>query len=397
MIRSRSLAAALLCGLLIAAAGFGMMRSEAHAAAAPFYAYYAYTDPRTGEAFFNIHRDAEYFVVFRTADGEWIRLPETVHSIGSGSGEGCVIVSARILQQVPVYDICYDAAADELIHTAVFQPSPSGKWSLKHVSLLGYMDAERPTGPAGGSILYGTRGIPAQSALLVKDSARGVVRQIYGSSGFRRSDWLPDGTLLVEQFSETERQNELVRVNPATGETNRILLGSLRGYNKELGLLLCVKNEPSRTLRIYDLLTGQFRLAEEGEADALFYDLIKQERLKEPSVPKDLDLDALPVADTGIRQEHGAALALDGSEIPLPFAFIGSDGETYVPLRPLAELGWTMRREVFPGGGHEYVVETDRGSLVVNPGNSVAMNGHIFIKLALIRSLGHDAELKWQR
>lgn len=384
-----------LLALSVATAGYPLRDA---AAAEKFFARHAYTDPSTGEVFFDVIRNSEPYqlVVFRTADGEWMRLPDGVRGIGLDDRTGCVRVSTY---SAPFHDVCYDAAADALVYTTAFEPSPSGKWGLKIVSFYeSYVPTNVHTSTPQPSIHYGSHTSQKQHLLLLKNNATGEIRQLAISDRYPDYRWLADGTLLLERFSETARQNELVRINPATGEAKRFMLASLRGYNAEHNLLLYVMNEPSRKLRIYDFRTGKSRLAKEDEEKLFYPDFgTPGDKEAEPVLPADLDLDALPVAETGIREEHAAVLTLDGADIPLPFAFAGLDGETYVPLRPLVDRGWTLRKEPLAEGGHDYIVESERGSLRLNRANSMALNDRLYIPIRLIRSLGHEAGLKWNR
>jgi hypothetical protein len=369
--------------LLSASAGYGVREA---AAAEPYTAHYAYTDPRTGEVFFNVIRDVKPYrqhVVFRAADGQWMRLPDDVTQIWSDGSTGCARVGDFLLQPAPFHDACYDAAADELVYTSMFTPSPSGKWGLKIITFF------EPTSQPNA--------IGKKVVVMLKNNATGAIRQILESSHHPSYTWLPDGTLALERFSETERQNEIVRINPATGETKRLMLGSLRADATKDGLLLYVKNEPSRPFRIYDYRTGKSRLAKEGEAEALFFADSGPRDGGEPSMPANLDLDALPIAETGIRQEDAAALKLDNGEVPLPFAFIGLDGETYVPLKPLLDRGWTLAKEAVPEGGHAFVVRSGRGEVRLHRGNSTTLEDRLYVPIRLLQTLGHEAELKWNR
>jgi len=355
-------------------------------------ARYVYTDPATGKVFFNVYLDSGPIVVYRTADGEWMRLPDFVDTVWPDSGSGCLRASA-FPPQGEMYGggFCYDAAADELVHTAAFESSPSGKWGLKTVIYY------RPHVPPEQqpAIHYGSFATLKQAILFLRDNTTGEIRQLVTGDRTLVYYWLKDGTLLLQRFSETDRQNELVRIHPATGETKRVLLGSLRGYNAERDWLLYVLNEPSRTLRILDIATGKSRVAAEDEI-RLFYPESDAPKPEEPSFPDDLDIGALPVADTGLRQEFVAALTLDGREAKLPFAFVGLDGETYVPVRALIESGWTMR-QVPLDNGYEFALRSDRGELKLNRTNSMSLNERLYVPIRLIASLGHVAELKWMR
>jgi len=390
----------MLSALLLLSAAVSGFPSRDAAAEEQIFASFALADSGTGKEFFNVIRNSEpsQLVVFRTADGEWMRLPDHVRRIWDQSVNGCYVVPAYALSPSPLTDACYDAAKDELVYTTLFEHSPSGKWGLKRIAFYQPIDPSAQQTAWPHSVIhygYGPYGMQKQELLLLRNNATGEIRQIAASSTYPIYRWLKDGTLLLQRFSETERQNELVRINPATGEARRLMLGTLRGYNAERNWLLYVINEPSRTLRIFDFGTGTTRLAKEDEV-ALFYPDSGASKPEEPAFPKDLDIGALPVADTGLRYDHAASLTLDGADIPLPFAFVGLDGETYTPLRPLVDRGWTIRQEPLDKG-FEYAVRSERGELRLNRSNSITLNDRLYIPLRLIESLGHEAELKWIR
>jgi hypothetical protein len=389
----------MLSAVLLLSVAFSGYPARDTAAAEHRFVAFALSDSGTGKVFFNVIRNAEpgQLVVFRTADGEWMRLPDHIRSIWVQSVNGCYGVPSYALSPSPFTDACYDPAKDELVYTTLFEHSPSGKWGLKRIAFYRPFDPAAQQTARPHSVIhygYGPYGMQKQEILLLRNNATGEIRQIAESSTYPIYVWLKDGTLLLQQFSETDRQNELVRIHPATGETKRFMLGSLRGYNAELGWLLYVINEPSRTLRIYDFAAGKSRLATADEI-GLFYPPADAPKREEPSFPGDLDIDALPVADTRLRTDVAATLTLDGADIPLPFAFVGLDGETYVPLRPLVDRGWTIRQEPLDRG-FEYAVRSDRGELRVNRSNSYALNDRLYIPIRLIESLGHTAELKWR-
>ena len=382
-----------LMSLCLIAASSGFVCRDA-AGAEPVSADHAYTDPRTGAAFFDVYLGGGHFVVLRTADGEWRRLPDAVQQIWGESEAGCVRINPYWLQPQPFLDACYDAEADELVYTAMFEPSPSGKWGLKtilfHETSAELRQSSEPHPPVPyGSFIHGKKG-----ALMLKNYATGEIRLIGVTGILPDYEWLPDGTLALVRYNEAERVHELARVHPATGETKRLFSGLLRNYNEELGLLLYVHKDE---WFIYDYRTGKSRPYRAEEDGRLFARPVPPAREVPPPSPEAFDYAALPVAGTELREKSAAVLTLDSAEVRLPFAFVGLDGETYVPLRPLVDRGWTWRRETLAGGGHEFVVETERGELRLNRANSMALNDRLYLSIDLIQSLGHDVEWRWLR
>jgi len=400
MLRSKFFVRVLSFLLVLSAATAGYpFRDAASADGDDFYAYREYTDPRTGESFFHVSAYSDSgepvsAIVFRTADGEWRRLPDAVQQIWGESEAGCVRINPYWLQPAPFLDACYDTAADELVYTAMFEPSPSGKWGLKTILFHETSADLRQSSEPHPSVPYGSYIHEKKGALMLKNYATGEIRLV-GITGIIPDDvWLPDGTLALVRYNETERIHELVRINPATGETKRLFSGLLRRYNEELGLLLYVLKDE---WFIYDYRTGKSRPYREEEDDRLFSRPAPPAREVPPPSPDDFELAALPVAGTELREKSAAVLTLDGADIPLPFAFAGLNGEPYVPLRPLVDRGWTLRKEPLAEGGHDYIVESERGSLRLNRANSMALNDRLYLQLRLIRSLGHEAELRWLR
>lgn len=397
--RSKALCRILCALLFLSVAPSGLNGGDAAGAeAGDFYAHYIFTDARTGESFYEVTlflnpREFVSAIVFRTADGEWLRLPDGVRQFPGESEAGCVRVNPYWLRPAPFLDACYDAAADELVYTAMFEPSPSGKWGLKTIRFYETADDPLSASDPHPSIPYGSRILAKKGALMLKNYATGEIR-LAGITGVHPDYvWLPDGTLALSRYSEADREYELVRIHPATGEAKRLFAGLLRGYNAEQGLLRYV--DAKGEWYVHDVRAGKSRPYREAEDAKLFSGSVPPDRPAPLPAPVDFDLTALPVAETVTREKPVAALTLDGREIPLPFAFVGLDGETYVPLRPLVDRGWTLTWEPLAGGGHEFVAESERGGLRLNRANSMALDDRLYVRLGLIRSLGHEAELKW--
>ncbi|WP_309120631.1 hypothetical protein [Paenibacillus sp.] len=357
------------------------------------FALHAFTHPKTGESFFNVflHRPGgetvDRRVIFKTPNGEWKRLPEAVHGTGAVYGGNAYVWVNDPTS--PAFDgIYYDAATDELVAGELYETSPNGKFGLRYVMYYELAPAERGYAPG----YWQSKRI----AVFAKNKQNGVLRQIAVEREWPNLRWLPDGTLLQQRYSEQEKQNEVVRIDPDTGIAERIALASLRAYDEELGLMLYAYNEPERKLYIYDFHEGTSRPARAGEKEELFRIEHAESSPERPEAPADLDVDALPVAETGFRRNDEAMLRIDGQDVPLPYAYFGVDRKLYLPIRPIADaFGWGIERNGAKPE-YEYTISTkDGGSIVVDRANSSILNFRLFVDAADIRALYGDLTIDW--
>ncbi|WP_339822165.1 hypothetical protein MKZ15_11535 [Paenibacillus sp. FSL R7-0216] len=367
-------------GVLATTLAWTMIASTAAAADAAFY--HAYTNPETKEAYYNGYLTtddgkSERKVLSRTEDGNWYVLPDTVSELWGEEMSPYVRVMTQGLTPQPFGEVYLDTAGDRLVGKTGYQNSPNGKFGTRKV-----MHFE------GGS---------KQVALFVKNNQNGVIRQVSDSGEWPVTYWLPDGSLLMERHSETAKQNEIVRMNPDTQETHRLLLASLLGYDEQRGELLLAYNESTRKTHLYDVHTRKVRSVTDQEVQA-FYDRVQgSAATKAPEVPDELEANQLPVKTLEYVQEGEANLTVNDMKIALPFVFFGLNRELYVPLRPVSEsLKWKVERSAGSDmKTYRYTVSTGTQSIQVDRSNSKIMGDRLYLNVHALNRLISDWGIEW--
>lgn len=367
-------------GALATTLAWIMTANPVAAAEAEFY--HAYTNPDTKEAYYNAYLPTdggklERKVLSRTADGTWYVLPDTVSELWGDEMSPYVHVLTQGLNPPPFGEVYLDTAGDRLVGKTGYQHSPSGKFGIRKV------------------IYY--EGYSKRVALFLKNNQNGVIRQVSDRGEWPVTYWLPDGSLLMERYSETAKQNEIVRLNPDTLETQRLLLASLLGYDEQRGQLLLAYNEPARQPNLYDVHTRKVRSVTDQEVKA-FYDRLQDSAgTKAPEVPNDLAADQLPVKTLEYVQEGEAHLTVNGTKIALPFVFFGLDRKLYIPVRPVCEsLSWEMERSSGSDmKSYRYTVSTGTESFQIDRSNSKVIGDRLYLQANVLNRLVSDWGIEW--
>jgi hypothetical protein len=358
---------------------------------------YVYTDAGTGETFFNVMENMDDNtwkgrVIIQTKDGQWETLSDEIAGLSQPIQSPYAAIYSQGQSLKRFDDAYYDPEAGELVTGSLYQNSPSGKWGFKYILHFDKFPAE-----GGYSKGYG---YIKRVAVLLKNKKNGVIRQIGDLPSLPQYFWLPDGSLMEQRFSEADRQNEIVRIDPDDGQAKRLILGSLEAYSSGQNEILFTRNEPTRKQQIYDFRTGKIRLAGKGEAAALMESYQSAQaspggKPDAPEVPADLDIDALPVTATSSRQLSEANVLVDGKTIPVPYSFFGLDRKLYVPIQPIAQaLGWKLTD--LPGDEYSYSIKTGHQELLVDKTNSLMYNSRLFVRMDAIQAAGYtNAGIQW--
>lgn len=371
---------------LLATALIGESAAADSAAAESANYHHVYTNPETKEAFFNVYlpeskSSLKQRVISRTEDGTWYVLPEQLLELSSDATTPYLTAFTHGLTPPSFAKVYLDTAADELVSKMEYQNSPSGKFGVRVVIHYELPDEQQ--------------GYSKRVALFQKNNQNGVIRQIADSSAWPVIYWMPDGSLLMERYSETAKQNEIIRINPDTLETNRILLASLLVYDKQRGQILFTYNEPSREQHIYDIRTGKKRTATDQEVNDFYNRIPSVDRTEPPKVPNDLDIDSLPVKKLGYHQVGEADLTVNGKDISLPFVFFALDQKLYVPLRPIAESqGWKVDRQEGRDKMYRYALSTEQGQVKLDHSNSKILDDRLYVALGAIQKSA-DMAIRW--
>ncbi|WP_068785768.1 TolB-like translocation protein [Paenibacillus phocaensis] len=368
-------------GALATTLAWIMTANPVAAAEAEFY--HAYTNPDTKEAYYNAYLTAddgksERKVLSWTEDGTWYVLPDTVSDLWGDEMSPYVRVLTQGLNPPPFSEVYLDTSADRLVGKTGYQNSPSGKFGVRKV-------------------IYFEGSSSKRVALFVKNNQNGVIRLVSDGGEWPVTYWLPDGTLLMERYSEAAKQNEIVRLNPDTLETHRLLLASLLGYDEQEGQLLLTYNEPARKPYLYDVRTRKVRSVTDQEVKNFYDPLPVPIQTKAPEVPADLELEKLPVKALEYVQKGDANLTVNGTKIALPFVFFGLDRKLYVPIRPVSEAqNWQVKQgEDKNGKSFSYTVSTGKQSVQVNPSNAKVIEDRLYIQADALNRLATDWAIEW--
>lgn len=344
--------------------------------------YHAYTNPNTKEAYYNAYittddGQAHRKVLSRTKDGTWYVLPDTVTQVWGDELSPYVRVMTKGLNPQPFGEVYLDTAGDRLVGKVGYQNSPSGKFGIRKVIYF--------------------EGYSKRVALFVKNNQNGVIRQAWDGWEWPVTYWLPDGSLLFERYSETAKQNEIVRLDPDTLKTQRLLLASLLGYDEQRGELLLTYNEPTRQPYLYDVRTRKVRGVTEHEVQAFYERVQGSASTKAPEVPDDLNANQLPVKALEYVQEGEANLIINGKQIELPFAFLGMDQKLYVPILPVSEsLNWEVERSADSNmKAYRYMVSTETRSIQVDRSNSKVIEDRLYLQDDVLTKLVSEWRLEW--
>ncbi|MBB6730748.1 hypothetical protein [Cohnella zeiphila] len=356
--------------------------------------YYSFTDARTGESFYNISRPLsdnarDDRVLMLGADGAWELLPESIQAVWQANRFDYASVYLKPGALKTFDGAYYDTASDELVDGNLYENSPNGKWGFKYIIHYGMF-----ANPQIHGWYYSKR-----IAVLLKSNLNGVVRQIGDYPSQPEYFWLPDGTILEQRYSEQDSQNEVVRIDPASGQAKRLVLGSLRAYENGQNTFVFARNEPTRTPFLYDVGTGRIQAADKKEAAARIEKFRHRgsgasnpNQAEPPKVPADLDLDSLPVAPMTQRQQTEGTVIADGQRIQVPYLFFGLDRELYVPVLPLVDsLGWQTEKtsDSNSGEGYSFTIKTARHDIIANKENSQVLDGRLFVRLKDIQAAGY--------
>ncbi|QYR21990.1 hypothetical protein KZ483_02850 [Paenibacillus sp. sptzw28] len=349
-----------------------------------------YKDSATGRSYFHAysHLDNQYFsrVIFATDEGTWFSLPDKYGNIYRSSSP-----KETYLQEAGVYgDILsrkvYDTVYDEVTNETTYLPSPDGKWGMRQLDYYTLEPYEQGKG------FYQRK----QISVVIKDFSTGKVRETTLIPSRTWLRWMPDNKLLTTTYSKTERQNEIITIDPATGGSHRLLLASMYGYRPKQQLILFAYNEPTRKEWVYDLGSGKIRAMTKQDKDLFYYpdgDSQPADDLKPTIIPPaDLDPGQLPVEQTTETTDNEAAAVINGTTVGLPYAF-ESGGKTWIPVRSLMDA-FGMKVDKLSDGRLDYAFKVTNGksSIIATSGNSRVYGFRLLLTRDELKKLGLNLE-----
>lgn len=221
--------------------------------------------------------------------------------------------------------------------------------------------------------------------ILFKNFVNGDIRLLYETRRTHRIYWTKDNQLLINRYSETAKENEIVLYSPDKKAYQKVVFGSIYKFSPEHNLILFVKNEQLRRQWIYDLSTNQERLAKDQEEIDKWFpsSYTRSSGAKVPEPPEDLDIDSLETITPtfGAINEH--KLIFDDQEIPIFFTF-KKEGKTFIPVRPLIETV-NIQAKYSRDGNH---LISYKNSLQLNSENSTEFNDRLFVTSDVLESIG---------
>lgn len=324
-------------------------------------------------------------VIYKNGQGDWSALPDrylyTSWDISAGQP---VLVDSEDVSGIQ--HLFYDPSTDTVVRRAAFNRTGNEAYGL-----LQTKTAALPRNVNGNVMTT------AHSLLMLKNYGSGEIRVIGESGHSFFTAWLNDGSLLVERYSEEAKQNEIVKLDPASGKTARLLLASVWGYNEAAKQLMIAYNEPNRKLWIYNLGDGTLHPASKQEIDS-FYG--SSSSVSYPEVPADqppsgLQPQLLPVTPTEDTTVHEAEIAVNGKNVKLPFAF-QSGGSTYVPVRPLADASVCAVKQTKTADSSYFTLTGPSGSVKIPSEESAMLGYRLYVSTEQLKSVGLMTEsLTW--
>lgn len=350
----------------------------------------AYTDSVLGRDYYNASGydgKGSYLsrVVYKDAEGQWHALPEDYYWIAWDSNTGMASLYGRLttdrLQQLGLQRLVYDSEHNTATAELVMNRSRDGSYGVQDYKM--YRVEKSQSG------IYYT----FQAGYFLKEFRTGSIRWIATGYASPRLDWLPDGRLLIERYSQEAKQKEIVAYDMSTGRTERLLLASFYGYDKQSGRLMVAYNEPSRRHWIYNLADGSLLPADSASEIDDFYRQASSGQ-KRASVPKadqpvDLQPQQLPVEELTARFAPEASVTILDKRISLPFAFkIGTT--TMLPARSLADAGVLSVKQVKHGSAADssFTLTGPNGSIELSYADSYMIGDRLYVSTANLRDIG---------
>ncbi|NBD23277.1 hypothetical protein [Paenibacillus glycinis] len=360
--------------------------------ASPEWTYQdGYKDPVTGRSYYRAaaYERQQYVsrVVYADGSGNWYALPKPYWGFGVDNANGALRLYGNGDYLDSIGSSLYSPSHDLVTRRIDYdERSPDGKWELK----------------VGEHYTIGSERNATGKRLLafVKRTGDGTVREFSFTAFYSGVFWLPDNRLLAHVYSEEKRQNEIVALDPATGTTTPLVVGSFYGYDAKSGSIEFAYNEPTRKPWIYSLKTGRTRPYTKQD-EPLFQAPSRPEPtspapLQPAAVPADLQPDNLPVAPLTESTEPEAVAVINRVSVELPAAFL--EGNTgWIALQPLQHAFGVKaeKLEQYPID-RQFRLSLQGKSLFADLENSRNYGGRLYVNKSLLQKLGLKLEqLQW--
>ncbi|MBB3126511.1 hypothetical protein FHS19_001165 [Paenibacillus rhizosphaerae] len=205
---------------------------------------------------------------------------------------------------------------------------------------------------------------------------------------------MPDGRVLVVQYSPTAKMKEILILNPATGMKKHLVYASLDYYDAEGGRLLVRYNQPNRPSAVITLSNGKARPA--AEPDFKEFSNLAEQSYQAPmpdastKPPADLQPQNLPVTPIQIRDQITARATIGGKVVYLSFAFI-QNGRAMIPVRELMEqAGLEVIQQKVAGkvNSSSFTLKGPGGTETVTAGDSTMIGDRLYVRSDVLKRIG---------
>ncbi|WP_145134166.1 hypothetical protein [Paenibacillus sp. Y412MC10] len=349
--------------------------------------YPIFFDKSTGRSYYNAHtfdEERSYErTIYQDADGQWHSLEEGIsvnwdYELGAiklrryGFGEGLS----------ELFSTLYNPS-NEVATTGVYwMGSDDNRYGLHYMK--NYYTRQDTNGYWYSS-----------EFILLQRTEDGVVREV--GRTWHRPIYLsiPNGKVLVQQYSNTAKMNELLIYDPVSGLMKHLVYGSLDYYDPPSGRLLVNYNKPGRPIAVITLADGKIRPATEDDWQE-FNRLLSEKEDAAPmpntstKPPADLQPQNLPVTPIQIRDQITARATIGGKVVYLSFAFI-QNGRTMIPVRELMEqVGLEVIQQKVAGkvNSSSFTLKGPGGTETVTAADSMMIGDRLYVGSNVLKRIG---------
>lgn len=318
----------------------------------------SFHDELSGKDFYLFYTSNIYnrkIIVHDPIKDQWNRIEGNYLWFSGGYHDLFPTISKDVIDQY-----YYDTVNNKIVEGNQYLKSDNGKW---------------------GYLIETTYDNGKREHVFLKNFVNGDIFLLYETNNSYRIFWTRDNQLLINRYSETAKQNEIVLYSPENREYHEVTLGTIRRFSPEQHLILYVKNEPRRLEWLYDLSTNQERLA--GDEDENHQWFSHYSYKQPPMPPEDLDIDNLEVIKPTFEVDNEHKLIFNDQEIPVFYTFT-KEGKTFIPVRSLMKP--FNIRVTFNQNENDLI--SYENSLQLNDENSVIFHNRLFVTPEVLEFIG---------
>lgn len=340
----------------------------------------AYVDQRDRTVYYVVQPTGQKrsYVVERAPDGTLMKWDDRFESLDSVNGE---LPEVTFHNPIHAQEHCYYNVEDDKVHQGLnFELSPDGQWGMTKI-MTNRVDPEPRSGQPYQLI----------KSYLLKNNNTGTISEWFESTTTNPVYWMADSKLLLERYSDTAKQNEIIIYDIEQDQYEFVMNASLEHYDPKTNQMHYTNNEPERKEWVYDFNTKQYgQLAGDQENNRL----IEQHLLASDSIPMldaTLNLSQLPSKSIATVRDSSTTLHIDGQEIAVE-SVVERNGIQWIPARPLIEaLSWGMELLSEKAvDGYRYKLSVGQNEVELNYRNSLMYKQRVFMTLDQLQALGYS-------